>query len=155
MCRYNLILFYALNQTKASVGSTHALKRDGHVQHTNQKAWLACRVPFPWSTGKAGTLASLPPYCRTRCTRIWRSADFTVMDGWSESDSWRANFFLLFFCSGMRLETIQESPGAAVAPLLSTACRTGWTGTWCYRPSVYGDSCLLRRGYTPLPQAWF
>ena len=21
--------------------------------------------------------------------------------------------------------------------------------------AVHGDSCLLRRGYTPLPQAWF
>jgi hypothetical protein len=25
----------------------------------------------------------------------------------------------------------------------------------CHGPSVHGDSCLLRRGYTPLPQAWF
>jgi hypothetical protein len=25
----------------------------------------------------------------------------------------------------------------------------------CHGPSVHGDSYLLRRGYTPLPQAWF
>jgi hypothetical protein len=25
----------------------------------------------------------------------------------------------------------------------------------CHGPSVHGDNCLLRRGYTPLPQAWF
>lgn len=32
ICRCNLVLFYALNQTRAGVGSTHTLKPDGRVQ---------------------------------------------------------------------------------------------------------------------------